>query len=91
MLPRVARFSGYADRFAAALARVDQGQRRWVDEPRIDSCHTVWFELHEDLLASLGIEATWGRLAMFAGAGVLTLLGLMTGIAGVLVLRLRRR
>ena len=49
------RFGGYADRLAAALARVDQGQRKWVDEPKIDSCHTVWFELHEDLLATLGL------------------------------------
>lgn len=54
------RFSGYADRFAAALSRVDQGQRRWVDEPRIDSCHTVWFELHEDLLATLGLDRAAG-------------------------------
>jgi hypothetical protein len=38
------------------LRRVDRGERRWVDAPRIDSCHTVWFELHEDLLASLGLE-----------------------------------
>lgn len=41
-------------------------------------------------LAALGIETSWGRLAMFAGAGVLTVLGLLAGIAGVLVLRLRR-
>ena len=51
----LARFGGYADRFDAALVLVDQGQRIWVDEPRIDSCHTVWFELHEDLLATLGL------------------------------------
>ena len=49
------RFGGYADRFDASLVRVDQGQRKWVDEPKIDSCHTVWFELHEDLLATLGL------------------------------------
>ena len=23
---------------------------------RIDSCHTGWFELHEDLLSTLGLE-----------------------------------
>jgi hypothetical protein len=51
----LARFGGYADRLAAALAKVDQGQRKWVDEPKIDSCHTVWFELHEDLVATLGL------------------------------------
>ena len=41
-------------------------------------------------LSSLGIDASWGRLAMFGGAGLLTLLGLLSGIAGVLVLRMRR-
>ena len=35
---------------------VDHGERKWIDEPGIDSCHTVWFELHEDLLATLGLE-----------------------------------
>ena len=49
------RFGGYALRFEAALARVDQGQRRWVDAPGIDSCHHVWVELHEDLVSTLGI------------------------------------
>ncbi|HWL65952.1 MAG TPA: transcriptional regulator [Actinomycetota bacterium] len=53
---RLARFGGYADRIDAALARVDRGEKRWVDEPGIDSCHMVWFELHEDLLATLGID-----------------------------------
>ena len=53
---RLGRFEGYHDRFAASLARAEHGQKRWVDEPGIDSCHTVWFELHEDLLATLGIE-----------------------------------
>ena len=48
------RFGGYTDRRDAALARAERGERRWVDDPRIDSCHTVWFELHEDLLATLG-------------------------------------
>jgi hypothetical protein len=50
------RFVGYPDRFAAAVDRVNQGQRTYVDEPKIDSCHTVWFELHEDLLSTLGLE-----------------------------------
>lgn len=50
------RFDGYSDRFARSLARAEEGQKGWVDEPGIDSCHTVWFELHEDLLATLGIE-----------------------------------
>ena len=50
------RFSGYPERYSAALDKVDRGQHAWVDQPRIDSCHTVWMELHEDLLATLGLE-----------------------------------
>lgn len=53
---RLTRFAGYSDRFDAALTLARDGHRRWVAEPRIDSCHTVWFELHEDLLATLGLE-----------------------------------
>ena len=49
------RFDGYAGRYTSALARVEAGQRRWVDSPELDSCHTVWIQLHEDLLATLGI------------------------------------
>jgi hypothetical protein len=50
------RFTGYAERYSAALERVDRGDRAWVAQPKIDSCHTVWMELHEDLLATLGLE-----------------------------------
>ncbi|HEX7745956.1 MAG TPA: transcriptional regulator [Micromonosporaceae bacterium] len=49
------RFDGYADRYSSALAKVEAGQRRWVDAPEFDSCHTVWIQFHEDLLATLGI------------------------------------
>jgi len=27
-----------------------------VDHTDVDSCHRVWFELHEDLIATLGID-----------------------------------
>jgi hypothetical protein len=50
------RFDGYAERYLSALGQVERGLRRWVDGIGIDSCHRVWFELHEDLLATLGIE-----------------------------------
>ncbi len=53
---RLARFAGYQDRYAAAMARVEGGERTWVDGVGLDSCHAVWFELHEDLLATLGIQ-----------------------------------
>ena len=53
---RLLRFRGYDDRFTDALARVGQGDLSWVARPRVDSCHTVWMELHEDLVATLGIQ-----------------------------------
>jgi hypothetical protein len=49
------RFAGYATRFSSALDRVRAGAASWVTGTGIDSCHTVWFELHEDLVATLGI------------------------------------
>jgi hypothetical protein len=49
------RFDGYADRYSSALSKVDKGQRHWVDSPELDSCHTVWIQFHEDLLATLGV------------------------------------
>jgi hypothetical protein len=52
---RLQRFDGYAARYTSALARVDGGQWQYVAGPGIESCHTVWMQLHEDLLATLGI------------------------------------
>jgi hypothetical protein len=49
------RFGGYDARFATALDRVRAGDGTWVDRTSADSCHTVWFELHEDLIATLGL------------------------------------
>ncbi|QKG19868.1 transcriptional regulator [Actinomadura verrucosospora] len=53
---RLARFDGYADRYSSALRKVDLGQRTWVDGHDRDSCHILWIQFHEDLLATLGIE-----------------------------------
>jgi hypothetical protein len=50
------RFSGYGRRLADALDRVRAGEGDWFTSPLVDSYHTVWFELHEDLLATLGLE-----------------------------------
>jgi hypothetical protein len=50
------RFAGYADRLAGARRRVEAGEQDWFTKPLIDSYHTVWFELHEDLLVTLGID-----------------------------------
>jgi hypothetical protein len=50
------RLRGYDVRFTAALRRAQAGDRDWVDRTDLDSCHRVWFELHEDLIATLGIS-----------------------------------
>lgn len=49
------RFDGYADRYDAALRKVEIYDRSWVDAPDKDSLQLVWVQFHEDLLASLGI------------------------------------
>ena len=50
----LARLGGYTDRLAHAHDRVVAGDHAWLTRPTVDSYHTVWFELHEDLLATLG-------------------------------------
>jgi len=52
----LARFDSYGPRLAAARAATERGEPDWLTRPTIDSYHTVWFELHENLLASLGRE-----------------------------------
>jgi len=50
------RFDGYADRSHLAFTKASRGENRWVTGVGIDSCHVVWMQLHEDLLATLGLE-----------------------------------
>ena len=50
------RFRGYGPRLTEALERVRAGDVDWFTKPMIASYHTVWFEMHEDLLCTLGIE-----------------------------------
>jgi hypothetical protein len=52
----LARFNGYAARYARSADQVRRGETRWVDGLGIDSCHVVWIQLHEDLLATLGVD-----------------------------------
>jgi DNA-binding Lrp family transcriptional regulator len=51
-LPRLAR---YSDKLAAALAKVQSGDTTWLARPIVDSYHTVWFELHEELIHAAGL------------------------------------
>jgi hypothetical protein len=50
----VTRFDGYRARLRRARQRVSDGDHEWFTSPRIDSYHTVWMQLHEDLLLALG-------------------------------------
>jgi hypothetical protein len=51
--PRLGR---YTERLLAALEKAEDGDTEFVSGVRVDSYHTVWFELHEDLLRILGRE-----------------------------------
>ncbi len=50
-LPRLA---AYATRLERANAAAQAGDGRFVASPRVDSYHSVWFELHEDLILHAG-------------------------------------
>jgi hypothetical protein len=52
----VARFDGYRPRLRAAVRRLHDGEHEWLASPAVDSYHTVWMQLHEDLLLALGLE-----------------------------------
>jgi len=50
----VPRIGVYPRRLEDAYDKVLAGEHEFVSGARIDSYHTVWFELHEDLLRMLG-------------------------------------
>ena len=50
------RLGQYQTRLESAYDKALAGDHDWVSGARIDSYHTVWFELHEDLLRILGRE-----------------------------------
>jgi len=50
------RLGEYTRRLDAAYDKVLAGEQDFVSGARVDSYHTVWFELHEDLLRMLGRE-----------------------------------
>lgn len=47
------RFARYVAKLERALERAEDGEAAWVSDATIESYHTVWFELHEDLLRVL--------------------------------------
>jgi hypothetical protein len=62
------RLESYGHRFTAALAKVDAGEHSWFTYPLVDSYHTVWFELHEDLIGLAGLS----RAGQAAGGSRMT-------------------
>ena len=54
LLPGLARLVAYRERLVVAMRLVEEGDRRFVASPVVDSYHGVWFELHEDLIRLAG-------------------------------------
>ncbi|HEV8625705.1 MAG TPA: hypothetical protein VG034_14695 [Acidimicrobiia bacterium] len=52
----VPRFAGYRPRLRHALQQLEEGDPKWFSGLTCDSYHTVWWQLHEDLLIALGIS-----------------------------------
>lgn len=50
------RLHRYREKLLSALEKAEDGEIRWVSDATIESYHTVWFELHEDLLRVMGRE-----------------------------------
>ncbi len=46
---------GYRPRLQAALDKFDDGENNWLASPLIDSYHTVWMHLHQQLILMLGL------------------------------------
>jgi hypothetical protein len=49
------RLNSYSSKLIAALGKIKAGDSAWLARPLIDSYHTVWFELHEELIGAVGL------------------------------------
>ncbi len=56
MAGRAPRFGPYRVRLDECVERLLAGDERAFTAPLAESYHTVWFELHQDLLLTLGLE-----------------------------------
>lgn len=52
---QIPRLSAYPRKLDAAYTKVRSGDTAWLTRPLIDSYHTVWFELHEELIGAAGL------------------------------------
>jgi len=49
------RLGFYADKLNNAYEKIRRGDATWLARPLVDSYHTVWFELHEELIGAAGL------------------------------------
>ena len=49
------RLAGYRPRLQEALDKFDEGEWKWLASPLVDSYHTVWMHLHQELILMLGL------------------------------------
>ena len=52
----IPRMTPYRERLTLALANLDDGDNAWFASPLIDSYHTVWMHLHQELLLTIGMS-----------------------------------
>ena len=55
MAATVPRLAGYRPRLQEALDKFDEGESSWLASPLMDSYHTVWMQLHQELILMLGL------------------------------------
>ena len=46
----------YRARLTHSLEKLDEGDNAWLASPLIDSYHTVWMHLHQELLLTIGMS-----------------------------------
>ena len=56
MAKRAPRFATYRSRLDDCVERLLNGDGKAFTAPLVESYHTVWYELHQDLLLTLGLE-----------------------------------
>ena len=63
--PSIPRYRRYRNRLDEALRKLVAGQLQFMASPAVESYHSVWFELHEELIMLCGLtragEAEAGR------------------------------
>jgi hypothetical protein len=52
---QVPRLAAYSTKLSSALDKIQAGDTSWFTRPLVDSYHTVWFELHEELIGAAGL------------------------------------